>query len=416
MNNNNLKMLFLCLTFILGGMFAYADGSLKSISGIAKDRSTKKKLENVSISIPGTNIATVTNEDGKFLIKLPDNIEMPTLKADLIGYSTSYLSAEEIAKSDKEITIMLSPLSNTLKEVTVYGGQPRPLIENAMEKIPQNYSDSSSLFTAFYRETIQKGKRFIGISEAMTKIYKKSYKTRTIDSDRVKVIKGRKLLSQKSSDTLAVKILGGPTLPVILDVVKNENALFNKNELDYYDFKMEKIAFVDDRPQYVIEFSPKKVILPYPLSKGTVMIDCESLAFTRADFEMDMSDKNKATSSILRKKPAGLKFKPQEASYIVTYKLQDGKSYLNYISSKTRFKCDWKRRLFSSGYTARAEMVMVDRQDNSNEKISRKEAVKRNYILDDTVESFNDPDFWKDYNIIEPTESLDKAVYKLKKQ
>lgn len=416
MNNNNLKMLFLCLTFILGGMFAYADGSLKSISGIAKDRSTKKKLENVSISIPGTNIATVTNEDGNFLIKLPDNIEMPSLKADLIGYSTSYLSAEEIAKSDKEITIMLSPLSNTLKEVTVYGGQPRPLIENAMEKIPQNYSDSSSLFTAFYRETIQKGKRFIGISEAMTKIYKKSYKTRTIDSDRVKVIKGRKLLSQKSSDTLAVKILGGPTLPVILDVVKNENALFNKNELDYYDFKMGKIAFVDDRPQYVIEFSPKKVILPYPLSKGTVMIDCESLAFTRADFEMDMSDKNKATSSILRKKPAGLKFKPQEASYIVTYKLQDGKSYLNYISSKTRFKCDWKRRLFSSGYTARAEMVMVDRQDNSNEKISRKEAVKRNYILDDTVESFNDPDFWKDYNIIEPTESLDKAVYKLKKQ
>ena len=416
MNNNNLKMLFLCLTFILGGMFAYADGSLKSISGIAKDRSTKKKLENVSISIPGTNIATVTNEDGNFLIKLPDNIEMPSLKADLIGYSTSYLSAEEIAKSDKEITIMLSPLSNTLKEVTVYGGQPRPLIENAMEKIPQNYSDSSSLFTAFYRETIQKGKRFIGISEAMTKIYKKSYKTRTIDSDRVKVIKGRKLLSQKSSDTLAVKILGGPTLPVILDVVKNENALFNKNELDYYDFKMDKIAFVDDRPQYVIEFSPKKVILPYPLSKGTVMIDCESLAFTRADFEMDMSDKNKATSSILRKKPAGLKFKPQEASYIVTYKLQDGKSYLNYISSKTRFKCDWKRRLFSSGYTAHAEMVMVDRQDNSNEKISRKEAVKRNYILDDTVESFNDPDFWKDYNIIEPTESLDKAVYKLKKQ
>lgn len=78
-------MLFLCLTFILGGMFAYADGSLKSISGIAKDRSTKKKLENVSISIPGTNIATVTNEDGKFLIKLPDNIEMPSLKADLIG-------------------------------------------------------------------------------------------------------------------------------------------------------------------------------------------------------------------------------------------------------------------------------------------------------------------------------------------
>ena len=28
---------------------------------------------------------------------------------------------------------------------------------------------------------------------------------------------------------------------------------------------------------------------------------------------------------------------------------------------------------------------------------------------------FDDPDFWKDYNIIEPTESLENAIDKLKK-
>jgi hypothetical protein len=34
----------------------------------------------------------------------------------------------------------------------------------------------------------------------------------------------------------------------------------------------------------------------------------------------------------------------------------------------------------------------------------------------DKVEYFDDPDFWADYNIIEPTESLENAIDKLKKR
>ena len=34
----------------------------------------------------------------------------------------------------------------------------------------------------------------------------------------------------------------------------------------------------------------------------------------------------------------------------------------------------------------------------------------------DRVDYFRDPAFWQDYNIIEPTESLDKAVHRLLKK
>ena len=34
----------------------------------------------------------------------------------------------------------------------------------------------------------------------------------------------------------------------------------------------------------------------------------------------------------------------------------------------------------------------------------------------DKVDFFKDPDFWKDYNIIEPSESLDKAIGRLIKK
>ena len=37
-------------------------------------------------------------------------------------------------------------------------------------------------------------------------------------------------------------------------------------------------------------------------------------------------------------------------------------------------------------------------------------------MIHDKVNYFRDSDFWQDYNIIEPTESLDKAVLRLLKK
>ena len=36
-------------------------------------------------------------------------------------------------------------------------------------------------------------------------------------------------------------------------------------------------------------------------------------------------------------------------------------------------------------------------------------------ILSEKAAEFLDPDFWKDYNIIEPTESLEHAIDRLRK-
>ena len=82
-----------------------------------------------------------------------------------------------------------------------------------------------------------------------------------------------------------------------------------------------------------------------------------------------MQNKSKATIAILYKKPLGLRFKPQELSYLVTYKDVDGKTYLNYIRHTIRFKCDWKRKLFSTSYTVASEMVVTDRKEGVLENI-----------------------------------------------
>ena len=223
-------------------------------------------------------------------------------------------------------------------------------------------------------------------------------------------------VSQKASDTLGLRMQGGPTEVIFLDVVKNRGLILDKDELTHYQLKMGDPVSIDDRMQLVVNASPNDDMLPYALYHATFFIDVETLAFTRAELSLDMSDKVKATRLMLVKKPRGVHFKPKELSLLVNYRYDDGLTHISYIRSTMQFNCDWKRRLFSTGYTTVNEMVVTDRQPCDKDPIDRKDAFKQRDSFTQMVNNFNDPDFWRDYNIIEPTESLEKAIKKLKKK
>ena len=387
-----------------------------TVSGVVRDKESRKKLENVAVSLVGTPIGTVTNAEGVFSLKIPHMDTIPQLELSHIGYMNARFSASAPEGSNNmHATILMIPIALQLNEVVAYGNSARRIVEEALERIPKNYPSGESMTSAFYRETVQKGHRYISISEAMLDVYKTSYRQRTSDRDKVQIDKARRLLSQKQSDTLGVKVVGGPNLPLFMDVVKNAYALFDEETLDYYSFVQEPSVFIDDRLQYVISFRPR-VKLDYALYVGRVFIDREHLAFTRTEFELDLSDRERAVAAILYKKPSGLRFRPQKVSFLITYRQHDGVTCLHYICNEMCFKCDWKRRLFSSSYVARSEMVAVDREEHPERVIARRDAFKPYQVFYDIVKEYWSEDFWKDYNIIEPTESLEDAVKKLRKQ
>lgn len=387
-----------------------------TVTGTVRDRETRKKLENVTVTLAGTSIGTVTNAEGVFSLKIPRAEDAPQLKLSHIGYlNTQFSVATPDNATDLTATIWMTPVARQLDEVVIYGGNARRIVEEALKKIPDNYPPTESMMSAFYRETIQKGQRYIGISEAMMDVYKTSYAQRITDRDKVQLTKARRLLSQRQSDTLAVKVAGGPNLSLYLDIVKNPDALFDAQTLDFYTFAQEPSELLDDRVQYVISFRPR-IRLEYALFEGKVFIDRERLSFTRAEFSLDLSDREKAIAAVLQRKPAGLRFRPQEVNFLITYRQQDGMTCLNYIRNEIRFKCDWKRRLFSSSYTARSEMVVVEREEHPERVIARRDAFKPRQIFYDVVKEYWNEDYWQDYNIIEPTESLENAVKKLRKQ
>ena len=392
---------------------AQEEGDYITISGIVKDSRSKKAVEYVNISAAGTNVGTVTNQDGEFTLKLNSAAKVKELELSCLGYFNARVSLT--GKDQREQTFLIHSESFQLSEVEIFSWKnPRDLVKAALDKLSGNYPAKPNMLTGFYRETIQKRRNYINISEAVVQIYKGAYTTNAAN-DRVRVLKGRKLISPKASDTLNIKLLGGPNMATYVDVVKNPDILLDPDMLQYFAYKVGETTSINDKLQYVVHFEPQST-LPYPLYSGTFYIDRETLAFTRAEFSMDMRDKLKVIDVILKEKPAGLRFTPEEVSYIVSYRHSNGKAYLNYINNVIRFKCDWKRRLFATNYTIVGETVITDNQEENVERIAAKDAFSMRHSLSQEVTAYYDEDFWGSYNIIEPTESLEGAVNRLRKQ
>ena len=174
---------------------------------------------------------------------------------------------------------------------------------------------------------------------------------------------------------------------------------------------------IGDRLQYVVSVTPR-ADTPYPMMGGRLYIDQQTLAFTRAELQLDMSDWRKASAYMLIHKPLGLRFRPKELTVTVVYETDEqGVTRMSYACNVMRFNCDWRRRLFASSFTTVCEMVVTERlQRGHDTKPPRGRStfgIKERFY--DRVEYFDDPAFWADYNIIEPTESLEHAIDKLKK-
>lgn len=410
-----IAMLLLSVSFLLIGTtqtLAQQAQDYITISGIVKDAETKKALENVSIHIPGSSVATVSNAEGGFSIKIKKSLNATAVLFSHISYANKNLAIE--GNSDMyNVSVSLSPISYSLSSAHV-GTDALQLVKSAIKQIRSNYSTESNILTGFYRETVKKRNSYISVAEAITYSYKTPY-GEPEGNDRVQVYKGRQLISPKASDTLMVKLRGGPTASIYLDAVKGWDLLTDPESLGYYKFLLEGSVMIDERPHHIVSFHPQ-VIVDYALLYGKLYIDEETLTITKIEASLSMDDKNKATNAMLRKKPFGLRFEPEGLSYEVRYKKQGDTSHLSYVRSDIRFKCDWKRRIFKSNYLITAEMVVTDLSNENVSKIPNKLAFNERFSLSDKITSFYDENFWEDYNIIEPTESLESAVNKLMKK
>ena len=75
-----------------------------------------------------------------------------------------------------------------IQEVVVRIVNPLRLLRDMKENIRKNYPQSPAYLTTFYREGIERKNKFVGLTEAVFKIYKSAYKPNPAP-DQVKLLK-----------------------------------------------------------------------------------------------------------------------------------------------------------------------------------------------------------------------------------
>ena len=127
------RMLLSWIVFWMLIVSTWAQGLL--VTGIVKDKETRKALANVNVSVEGSNIGTVTNTDGVFSLKVSQEELGRGVIVSHLGYQNVFLTSDILNSSSKRPTIWMTPTSFTLDMVNVYGGNPLELVEKALQKI-----------------------------------------------------------------------------------------------------------------------------------------------------------------------------------------------------------------------------------------------------------------------------------------
>jgi hypothetical protein len=387
--------------------------NFKAYYGRVFDASSGRTLSFATIEAVGSNIATVTNIDGEFILKIARDTDLSEMKVSYIGFKNKTIPLSEF-KDKRSLAIGLEVSSVQLQEITIRPEDALELIVDALRGIGDNYSKDPMMMRGFYRETIQRGRNYVSISEAVVDVYKSAYPN-DFQVDQVKLFKGRKSADVEKMDTVLFKVQGGPNTAMLLDVVKNPYILLSEEYFEIYDFTLSDVISIDDRLHYVVSFQ-QRTYVDDPYYIGKLYIDMDKLAITEAEFELNVSNKEEAARLFIQRKPAGMSIIPERAVYRTKYTIEDNRWYFSYARAEVKFKVNWKKKLFNTTYSTMSELAITDRTYEGIEKFASRDRFKTSHIMNEKVYIFFDQGFWEGYNVIEPDQSIESAINRLNKK
>lgn len=385
-------------------------GTLKTITirGQVFDAQTKEPIPFAAVGIAELGIGNVTNHDGLFTLKINKNLTNKTLTVTHIGYKSKQIPIEVFENEKVDLFLDVNHIS--IQEVIIRNIDPLTIIKEALARVPDNYADVPSYLTTFYREGVNKGNKYLNYSEAVFRIYKPAY-TLDSESDQLKLLKSRKIQNIDITDTLDIKLKGGLSSSLLLDIIKHPPTFLDPDFFQYYNYAKFDITTINSRSVYAIEFEQKENVIE-PLLKGIVYIDMESLAIIGSSFQINPKYVSKSADQLVVKRNRKYTIKPVEVRYNVSYQQHNGRYFLSHIRGDLEFRYRRRRQPFSNKFIAFMEMATSSIETQNVKRFDRREIEKttsvfleNNYLYDES--------FWLDLNHITPEENLSEAIQRI---
>lgn len=379
-----------------------------TIEGVVFDHYSSEAIPYATIGIPEAGIGTITNQNGEFRFRFPDSLRHANIQVSHLGYNPYEVEASWLVGRHHRLSI--EPKVIPLQEVVVRLVNPSKLIDEMLEKRDVNYASQPVALTAFYREGVNHRKGLVNLTEAVFNIYKTPF-DQPANSDQVKLLKMRRVISNTEKDTIVTKFKSGIYTSLMLDIVKNLPDFLTLEGKLLYDYAHADIIVIDNRLANVISFEQQPGD-KYPLYKGELYIDSENSALLGASFEINPKYVAKAASIFIERKSRNLNITPQQIRYTVSYKSLNGVYYISHIRGDLHFRIKKKRHLFSATAHTWFEMVTCKIETENIKRFTRSETLPTRTVFSDTNYQY-DNDFWENFNIILPEENLSDAINKI---
>ncbi len=384
------------------------EASLVTIYGTIIDKNSQEHLSFASVTMNKRNISTYANTEGKFIIRVPKQYCHDTIVFSYIGYQSQNFVVDSLI--DKEVNIKLSQTTTSISDVVIKSYSGLEIVRELVKNISNNYRDQNAMYTAFYREYTKEENDYISICEAVLDISKAQYNN-DLQEDQARVFKGRRSENVKKILNLQYKLEGGVYNCLRLDVIKDMTNFFSEDYFNDYKYEYVKQMEYEGRNLYVIAFDQNKNV-QLPLYKGLLYIDVLTNALVAIKFGLSPRGIKYAKNLLVKKHPRKFQVNPLSAEYQVYYRYFNGKWYLAYLRSELKIKAKSNKLFFNSLFTSVSEMVITGIDTTNLNRFRWKEITKSQDIMVDNV-SNNDVNFWSNYEVIQPEESLQKAVSKL---
>jgi len=408
------SIIMLGVFFISIQAFAFQSSQTEYVlyKGEVVNESNGRGLSSAYLSLNNSNISTITNADGEFSLKVPANLTEATVTISVLGFQSKTLPLDYF--QPENTTIKLVESVEELSEVSLYKATNADLLVREMlDKKNDNYFNEQSLMTGFYRETIKRGWSNVSLSEAVVKIFKNPHNSSK--KDLVSLYKIRKSTDYDKLDTLALKLRGGPFNTLYLDMMKYSDYVLKPEMMDNYKFEFDDPTKINDRYTYVVNF--REMDESNPWYYGKLFIDAETSSLVKAEYSLNVDNRNAAATMFVKKKPSGSKVYPTELNYFVDYAQKNGKWHYAYANAQMEYVVNWKRKIFNSKYKVNAEMVVTDWETNPGDDWKNSvDLINPNIVIIDDLSGFYDAEFWGSNNIIEPDKSIQNAIDKIKRQ
>ena len=437
--------------------------SQTTIKGTVVDKADGSPLPYAYLKIDQVALGTVTDGNGKFQITIPKKYDNHTITLSYLGFQDLTLEIS-VFKAKTGSIFYLTSEAVSLDEVLVEKQKKLPsaksLLRKALKKIPSNYSNSHTLLSGYYRETMKENGVYIKYTDAACDYYeapysKKKYKWRdyqspydfsmssgtfsfsdhslhrihfhhqTLKEEQVNIINSRSS-SSLSQREFHANIEGGPLGLFARNRVKYQQSFLGKKAIRDFDYTIsEELNSETGNWLYVLDFHTKTtkadlddLASPNPrnrkqwlkankrkLLKGRIYIDQKDLAIVR--YECVVPNQLKAYF-------CGYKFnqvKHFDYKLDIRFKKKGSQYYIDQMRHEDEFIYKDSISLATTYYSAISEFKTTAIRTDSVKKFARDDNFANttsNQLYEFPLDY--DAKFWENYTSKNPLATIDTAI------